>query len=406
MQHGRSGRLHPAVARARRAVARTVGPLLAHDPGGGASRPPLVLVGCSGGADSLALAAATVHLQRRGEARVGAVVVDHQLQPGSAEVAARAARTLHEMGLEPVLVERVSVHRGDTGPEMAARLARYEAFRGAAERTGATAVLLGHTRDDQAETVLLGLTRGSGTRSLSGMPESLVRDGVRYLRPLLNVTRGETETVCAAEGLEPWQDPTNADTALTRSRIRHEVLPFLEAQLGPGVVRALARTAAVLGADADYLDQQAAAAYDAALVAPPALVAAASASPVPAREDGLAAGGGRTTAPGHAGPGAASWASVVLDCHLLRENPAALRRRVLARACVAAGGETPTFERLGALEDFALGYGAAGPVQMAGKVTAWRHRSDAAHARGCLELRGGSTPHESTSSQNNPGSAQ
>ncbi|MDO4919201.1 tRNA lysidine(34) synthetase TilS [Kocuria sp.] len=380
MQRGRSGRLNPVVARARRAVARSVEPLLAGAGEEGSGAAPLILVACSGGADSLALAAATAHLQRRGKARVGAVVVDHQLQEGSAEVAARTACLLRDLGLDPVAVERVDVRRAGTGPEMAARLARYEALRSVALRTGAVAVLLGHTRDDQSETVLLGLTRGSGTRSLSGMPGRLVRDGVRYLRPLLNVTRAETETVCAAEGLEPWHDPTNGDTALTRSRIRHEVLPYLEAQLGPGVCRALARTASVLGADADYLDEQAAAAYDAALVAP----------------------SGRGAEPRSA---RAASSSVVLDGAALQETPAALRRRVLARACVAAGGETPTFERLGALEDFALGHGAAGPVQMAGKVTAWRHRADAAHARGRLELRSGRAPQETTT-QNNPGSAQ
>ncbi|WP_144802698.1 tRNA lysidine(34) synthetase TilS [Kocuria rhizophila] len=376
MQQGRTGRLNPAVARARRAVQRTVDAALGPDVGNGTA-PPLVLVGCSGGADSLALAAATAHLLRRGRLRVGAVVVDHQLQEGSAEVASRTAATLRGMGLDPVHVERVHVTRTGTGPEMAARLARYEAFRVVAQRSGAAAVLLGHTRDDQSETVLLGLTRGSGTRSLSGMPESLVKDGVCYLRPLLNITRAETETVCAAEGLQPWHDPSNADTALTRSRIRHEVLPFLESQLGPGVARALARTASVLGADADYLEEQAAAAYDDAAV--------------PTRSQD---------------PRAAS--SVMLDGAGLQQMPAALRRRVLARACVDAGGETPTFERLGALEDFALGYGAAGPVQMAGKVAAWRHRSDADHARGCLELRGEPTPaaQQTSSTQNNPGSAQ
>lgn len=374
MQRGRSGRLNPTVARVRRAVRRTLDPVLDAARSRGEA-PPLVLLGCSGGADSLALAAAAAHLQRRGTCRVGAVVVDHQLQDGSGEVAHRAAQTLRGLGLDPVHVERVHVTRRGTGPEMAARLARYEAFRSVVARTGAAAVLLGHTRDDQAETVLLGLTRGSGTRSLSGMPERRVEDGVLYLRPLLNVTRAETETVCAAEGLEPWLDPSNADTALTRSRIRHEVLPHLEAQLGPGVGRALARTASVLGADADYLEEQAAAAYDAALLAP------------------------RRAEPEHA---------VVLDGAVLRATPAALRRRVLARACVAAGGETPTFERLGALEDFALGHGEAGPVQLAGKVSAWRHRPDADRARGCLELRGepSPAPQQRTTTQNNPGSAQ
>ena len=403
MQHGRAGRLDPVVARARRAVARSIDRLPRDPAGGGAGaldpvrpdpstipadradrsaehvgagtdpRPPLVLVACSGGADSLALAAAAAHLARCGRVRVGAVVVDHALQEGSDRVAREAARTVRDLGLEPVTVERVTVVREHHGPEMAARLARYGALNEVARRTGAAAVLLGHTRDDQAETVLLGLARGSGTRSLSGMPDHHFVEDVLYLRPFLNVTGAETERVCAAEGLEPWHDPTNADTALTRARVRHEVLPYLESQLGPGVGRALARTASVLGADADYLDERAGLAFDAALV-----------------------------------PAASSGASVVLDSAAVQGAPAALRRRMLAKACVLAGGETPTFERLSALEHFALGYGAAGPVQMAGKVAAWRHRSDATHARGCLELRGerGPRPQETSPPKNDPGSAQ
>ncbi|MEV8158647.1 tRNA lysidine(34) synthetase TilS [Kocuria salsicia] len=403
MQQGRFGRLNPVVARARRAVARGVSGL---DAAG--SAPPLVLVGCSGGADSLALAAAALHLQRRGGLRVGAVVVDHQLQDGSQAVARRTAEVLRVAGADPVLVERVTVSQRGHGPEMAARLARYAAFQRAVARTGAAAVLLGHTRDDQAETVLLGLTRGSGTRSLAGMSERHVLDGVTYLRPFLWLTRTETETVCAAEGLDPWLDPTNRDTTLTRSRIRHDVLPHLERELGPGVAKALARTASVLGADADYLDEQALAALAAALVQPGTArqrtpQSAPEQDPRPAH---LSPGPRAQREPER--PGGAAPSSVVLDAATVQATPPALRRRLLARACALAGGETPTFERLAALEDFALGHGAAGPVQLAGKVTAWRHRADAEHARGCLELRGGSgsTPQQTTPTQNNPGSAQ
>lgn len=348
MQQGRTGRLHPVVARARRAVARSVAQLPPDVDG----QPPLVLIACSGGTDSLALAAAAAHFNRRGNLRVGAAVIDHQIQPGSARAAREAADAARGLGLDPVIIRQVTVDRRGHGPEMAARLARYAALNGIVGETAASAVLLGHTRDDQAETVLLGLARGSGTRSLAGMPSRQHVDGVAYLRPLLNVTRQETETICAVEGLDPWHDPTNADTTLTRARVRHEVLPWLESHLGPGIPNALARTAAVVGADADYLDARAAEELEAARI-----------------------------------PGGAS-SGVALDLRLVQESPAALRRRILARACVESGGETPSFERLHALEEFALGYGAAGPVQMAGKVAVWRRRADARHSKGRLEFLG------------------
>ncbi|MBD2765962.1 tRNA lysidine(34) synthetase TilS [Kocuria sp. cx-455] len=312
--------------------------------------PPLVLVACSGGPDSLALAAAAAHWARRGTVRLGAAVIDHQMQPGSHEVAGATVRVLQDMGLEPVISRRVTVDRAGYGPEMAARVARYAALNDIAAQLHAEAVLLGHTRNDQAETVLLGLARGSGTRSLSGMSSRHTREGVLYLRPFLNVTRQETETICRAEGLDPWHDPSNSDTALMRSRIRRRVLPFLEEHLGPGISDALARTASVLEADADFLDEQAAEFFRRARVEP----AAASA--------------------------------VELDCQAVQEAPAAMRRRMLAQACIAAGGETPTFERLSALEGFALGHGAAGPLQMAGKVTVWRRRADPFCAKGRLEF--------------------
>jgi tRNA(Ile)-lysidine synthase len=119
-----------------------------------------------------------------------------------------------------------------------------------AEHTGAAAVLLGHTRDDQAETVLLGLTRGSGGRSLAGMRRSFDS----YRRPLLDVTRAETVTACQVEGLEFWDDPHNHDPGFTRVRVRRTVLPLLERELGPGVADALARTADMLRDDMDLLD--------------------------------------------------------------------------------------------------------------------------------------------------------
>jgi len=225
----------------------------------------LVLVGCSGGVDSLALAAALVAearevarstRQRGYEIRVGAVIVDHGLQDDSAEVAERAAQQCRELGLSPVSVRRVEVDSLSDGVEAAARAARFRAFDAAIAETGAVALYLGHTLDDQAESVLLGLARGSGARSLAGMRH--VRGP--YRRPLIGLRRADTAATCAFLGLAPWLDPSNsavgADAPL-RSRVRAEVLPLLEGTLGPGVAEALARSAELLRQDADALDAQA-----------------------------------------------------------------------------------------------------------------------------------------------------
>ncbi len=215
----------------------------------------LVLAACSGGPDSLALAAAVAFEAPRAGLRSGAVVVDHGLQPGSAELTGNVAAALANLGLDPVLAPVVTVARPASGgsypgPEAAARVARYQALEAAAATTGAVAVLLGHTLDDQAETVLLGLARGSGARSLAGMAE---RAGL-YYRPLLDVRRAETRAACEALGLRPWDDPQNCDRAFTRVRVRKDLMPALAAALGPGVPEALARTARLLRADADALD--------------------------------------------------------------------------------------------------------------------------------------------------------
>jgi tRNA(Ile)-lysidine synthase len=210
---------------------------------------PLVLVALSGGPDSLALAAATGFEAPRLGWRAGAVVVDHQLQPGSADVAARAAAQARELGLDLMVVRRVDVGT-DGGPEAAARAARYVALDAVAEETGASMILLGHTMDDQAETVLLGLARGSGATSLHGMA---TRSGI-YARPLLGIRRTTTLQFCIDAGLEPWIDPQNADPRFARVRVREVVLPMLERELGPGIAGALARTADQLREDSDALD--------------------------------------------------------------------------------------------------------------------------------------------------------
>ncbi|CAH0303249.1 tRNA lysidine(34) synthetase TilS [Microbacterium sp. Bi128] len=237
MQERRPG-LDPAVAEVRRAVRASL-----------EGRSGAVVVALSGGADSLALAAATAFEAPRLGIRAEAVVIDHGLQPGSAAIAERAAEVARGLGL---LARVVAVEvRAGNGPEAAARAARYAGLARAAAEVGADAVLVGHTLDDQAETVLLGLARGSGTTSLSGMaPERGDAAGPVLLRPLLAVRRETTAAACVADGLDPWRDPHNSDPAFARVRVRENVLPVLEAELGPGVAEALARTADQLREDA------------------------------------------------------------------------------------------------------------------------------------------------------------
>ena len=211
-----------------------------------------VLVGLSGGADSLALAAGAAFEGPRAGIRAGAVIVDHGLQDASAETAARAGEQAVALGLAPVVVKRVHVAsaRDAGGPENAAREARQRAFVEALVESDSSHVLLAHTLDDQAESVLLGLARGSGATSMQGMaPET-----GRYRRPLLGIRRATTVQACADAGLEPWDDPHNADPAYTRVRVRETVLPLLERELGPGVAEALARTAEQLREDSEALD--------------------------------------------------------------------------------------------------------------------------------------------------------
>ena len=234
---------HPAVAQARASVRRCLGDL---EPG------DLILAACSGGADSLALAAALAHEAPRMGLRGGGVTVDHGLQDGSAAQAARVVAALGGLGLDPVRQARVTVDPlpGAGGPEAAARRARYTALEEVAHQTGAAAVLLGHTRDDQAETVLLGLARGSGARALAGMP---ARRG-RFRRPLLGLSRATLRDACRAQRLDPWDDPHNCDPSYARVRVRLDALPALEEALGPGIAEALARSAAQLSADCEALD--------------------------------------------------------------------------------------------------------------------------------------------------------
>nr|WP_156001100.1 tRNA lysidine(34) synthetase TilS [Streptomonospora sp. PA3] len=291
----------------------------------------LVLVACSGGADSLALAGATAFVAPREGLRAGGLTVDHGLQDGSARRAAEVAATMRALGLDPA--ESAAVRVGtEGGPEAAARSARYTALDRAAERLGAAAVLLGHTRDDQAETVLLGLARGSGGRSLAGMPPH----SGRYLRPLLRLSRAQVHTACAEMGLSAWGDPHNADPAYARSRVRHNVLPLLESELGPGIAEALARTADLLRDDADALDAW------------------------------IEEVEGRVR--DRSGPG------VTLDAAALAELPRAVRTRLLRRAAIAAGAPAGALfaVHVAELDRLVADWRGQAHVDLPGGVRGWR----------------------------------
>ena len=292
---------------------------------------PLVLVACSGGADSMALASALAFEAPRLGVRAGGVTVDHGLQAGSDRRAEEVAQRLRDLGLDPVEAVAVRVGR-EGGPEAAARDARYAALDAAAERHGAAAILLGHTRDDQAETVLLGLARGSGIRSLSGMA-AVSGAGGRYRRPFLQIDRQTARKACMVQALPVWDDPHNTDPAYTRSRLRHEGLPALEKALGKGVVEALARTAQLSRDDADALDAW-----------------ASQAEAAVRDEDGR------------------------LECAKLYALPPAVRRRILRRAAIAAGAPAGSLfaRHIEEMDRLITGWRGQGAINLPGKVVAQR----------------------------------
>lgn len=292
----------------------------------------LVLVAVSGGADSMALASATAFESGPTRWQIAAVVVDHQLQSGSADVALLAAGALTAMGFDLVRVQAVKVG-SDGGPEAAARTARYDAIDAFAVELGAAAVLLGHTRDDQAESVLLGLARGSGARSMSGMAPSRGY----YRRPLLNVDRSTTRAACLESGIAVWDDPHNDDDTFTRVRVRQRVMPVIESELGPGVSTALARTAALLREDDAALEQWATEVRTAAHCID---------------ADGSAA----------------------LDIEVLAGVPAAVRRRVLRAEALESGvpGGDLRASHLADADALVTRWKGQGPVHLPGGVRATR----------------------------------
>ena len=300
----------------------------------------LVLVACSGGADSLALARATADLAGQEDFRAGAIIIDHGLQPGSDSVAAQASEHCREFGLDPVEVTRVDVDAfaAGAGLEAAARDARHCAFVACATRTSAVAVLLAHTRDDQAETVLLRLTRGSGARSLSGMAS---RSGL-IRRPLLELSRDDVRST--VDPCMVWEDPHNGDDEFLRVRVRRDVLPAMTRALGDSVVLGLARTAESLRADADALDEWTDSAW----------------SRCASVEDG--------------GPEGGDAVEVELAVDVLTDLPTAIRTRILRRAAVLAGSPPGSVTRshVLAMDAFLACWHGQGPLSLPGGITVAR----------------------------------
>ena len=275
------------------------------------------LVAVSGGADSLALAAALFIEAKPLALTPIAITIDHQLQENSHLQAERVVQQMKELGYVEVITKKVVVSL-ESGLESGARDARYAALMESAQERQAEKIFLGHNRDDQAETVLLGLARGSGARSLSGMA---VENGT-YVRPLLAITRDEIEQACREWKLDFWSDPHNFNSDFTRVKVRREVIPYLEDNLDPGISRALVRSAALLRDDADALD---------------------------------------------------AWAdreATDLDCDRLAALPRAIRTRIIRKAALAAGA-TPgqlTFEQIGAIDALICAWKGQGAVSLAGGV--------------------------------------
>jgi tRNA(Ile)-lysidine synthase len=280
-----------------------------------------ILVAVSGGADSLALAHALSIEAKKFVISVIGVTIDHQLQGQSGAQAEKVQMQLKEFGLN-CIIKKVSVDLQD-GLEASARKSRYEGLQEVAKEKNAVAVFLGHTRDDQAETVLLGLARGSGTRSLSGMAHY---SGL-YIRPLLEITRIQNEQYCEELKLQFWNDPHNQNPEFSRVRVRNEALPILEKSIGPGIAEALARSAHLLRDDADALDHWA------------------------KREE-------------------IHLDLADLDCSYLVKLPRAIRTRIIRAAVYAAGapGGTVTMEHVSAVEALICAWSGQGALDLPGGV--------------------------------------
>ncbi|MFM1789574.1 MAG: hypothetical protein RLZZ12_923 [Actinomycetota bacterium] len=285
-----------------------------------------VLVAVSGGADSLALAAGLLAEAKSKTVRPIAVIIDHALQANSADVAMNTKAELTKIGYSNIEIKRINFEITD-GMEASARRARYAALNEIASSTNASAIFLGHTKDDQAETVLLGLARGSGTRSLSGMAERIDK----YRRPLLSITRLQTEAACKEVGVKYWNDPHNQSMEYARVRVREKVLPLMESEIGPGIADALTRSAKILRDDADALDQWAEEVLD-------------------------------------------EIDPIEMDIETLVSLPRAIRSRVIRKAIYLAGAPSGSLsaEHLEPVEALVTAWKGQGPVSLPGGVTVAR----------------------------------
>lgn len=316
---------------------------------------PPVLVAVSGGADSLALAVLAAETQRTTGIRFGAIVLDHRLQDITAEVAQRTSKMCTRLGLAPVLTQDLTVTETGDGIEAAARQARYEAFAQCASEVQAAGVLTAHTANDQAEQVLLGLARGSGLRSIAGIRKHRTHAipgyaPLRLGRPLLDLTRQETESICAWAGLEYFDDPMNDDESVARIRVRKNLLPALTdpvTGLGSGVFSGLVNTAALASDDAAVLDDLAAETFRALAVETPDQLSFPLAD--------------------------------------LQQLQPAILRRVLALAVQYFGAPQPTFERLRAIQELIFPpvgrASSAGPIQLEGHVSLYRKKAGQEYAK-------------------------
>ena len=278
------------------------------------------IVAVSGGADSLALAYVLLKESEPLALHPIAVTIDHQLQENSAQQAEKVISQLKEMGYVETYNQKIVVNL-DSGLEAGARDGRYQALLEIADSTHSPQIYLGHTFNDQAETVLLGLARGSGARSLSGMADI----NKKYVRPFLAVTRNQTEQLCREFSIDFWNDPHNSSLEFLRVRVRHEVIPFLEEKLDPGISHALVRTAQQLRDDADALDEM-------------ATQFLTSRNPAD------------------------------LDCAELANLPRAIRTRVLRQAALSVGALAPTFDQMSALEALISAWKGQGELSLAGGV--------------------------------------
>ena len=335
---------------------------------------PLVLVACSGGRDSMACAAVARTVCASLGVRCGAVIIDHGLQAGSGRVARETADRCERLGLAPVTLRAVQVRESGSGVEAAARDARYRALAAAAREYDASAVLLAHTRDDQAETVLLGLLRSGGIDAIAGMPPTFNRDGVLFARPFLELGRADTTAICEQLRVAWWDDPTNGEDAEgpldarypLRSRIRHDLMPALARFMGADVSAVLARGARSARHDKEYLDAEAERALaDVACFAGTADAVDGSdtaGAAEPAGADAVRAGECRERR-----------AALLFDARKLGALHPAIRRRVIVHG-LASVGVAGNQRQVEAVERLAVDWHGQGAVNLSGGYSANRQK--------------------------------